>query len=77
MTKMEYLKARCDLYVIKLLLYVAPEETRQYYLQRFMTNGCKLATSNDYYESRIGFYTVKMCCDIIKYKVKKDVEKII
>lgn len=77
MTKMEYLKARFDLYVIKFLLYVAPEETRQYYLQRFMTNGCKLAISNDYYESRIGFYTVKMCCDIIKCEVKKDVEKII
>ena len=73
MTKMEYLKARCDLYVIKFLLCAAPDETRQYYLQRFMTNGCKLATSDDYYESRIGFYTVKMCCDIIK----KDVEKII
>lgn len=77
MTKMEYLKARCDLYVIKLLLWIAPEETRLYYLQRFMTNGCKLATSSDYYESRIGFYTVKMVCDMIKNNVKKDVEKII
>ena len=77
MTKMEYLKARCDLCVIKFLLLIAPEETRQYYMQRFITNGCKLAISNDYYESRIGFYTVKMCCDIIKNTVKKDVEKII
>ena len=77
MTKMEYLKARSDLYVIKFLLLIAPEETRQYYLNRFMTNGCKLAISNDYHESRIGFYTVKMCCDIIKNNVGKDVEKII
>lgn len=77
MTKMEYLKARCDLYVIKFLLVIAPEETRQYYLQRFTTRGCELATSSDYYESRIGFYTVKMVCDIIKNNVKKDVEKII
>lgn len=77
MTKIEYLKARCDLYVIKLLLGIAPKETRQYYLQRFMTNGCKLAISSDYYESRIGFYTVKMVCDIIKNNIKEDVEKII
>lgn len=77
MTKMEYLKARCDLYVIKFLLGVAPEETRQYYLQRFTTKGCSLAISNDYYESRVGFYMVKMCCDIIKNSIKKDVEKII
>ena len=77
MTKMEYLKERCDLGIIKFLLMIAPEEARQYYLKRFTTIGCKLATSSDYYESRIGFYTVKMCCDVIKNNVKKDVEKII
>ena len=77
MTKIEYLKARFDLCIIKFLLMIAPEETKQYYLQRFTTRGCKLATSSDYYESRIGFYTVKMCCDVIKNNVKKDVEKII
>lgn len=74
MTRTEYMVARSELIVIRVILACMTPETKQGYMDRLIDMARNYGTSLDYYESRLGFHVAKMIHDITKKDLKKGVE---